>query len=1067
MNQLFILISITAYLRLRPPRRRGSRVLRYQCSPNMSHKSVKVRSSLSFNGPDGILDMDHIINSDPWKSIEQFDKSEVGSIQNVLNEFSDKIRIDKKARTPETTKIDRAVADSQGGVPNKSRIRRMQSMPMDASKEGPKLTKSGNKRLKTTNEGTKEAKNKFSKKEETETVAKQEPKRRSNRSERIVNRDSGAVKGAQKSGKDENKLKVEDERPRIPSSRLKPKAEGKKVASKSQECRTKENNSKESAKSPTRIDRRKIRHSTCLEDASNMTKKTSMSRVSKQLSKQTEPRAAAKNQATKTTIEKRIKDVSMDRHSNPDFHTSTPEEKLQQRKVSIAKRLAEEKKARSDLIKRKSIGSSNVPFESVATAICPKKEPSEDISSANIPQSEVQADKNNNTPDRLTEKPCPIKNIEKPTTEVAENKIQLPKLYDNASRLDNPRKNSTRRRRTEITGKEIGKYEKRLLEKEENAKTRRMQRHEKRAAKAMEKFSYHVVKIARDMGYFPGDDVSSDTDDCCSSLSAESSSASYTDCSYSCSCSGTSCSCTYPSSRGSDDFSEFTLCSCSGCDLSSFTDTSQSEDERVQSKLCRFCVYPDDRPDSRKLRENRDTFAPLLSSHGTERSALKPSSSPSRHSRTVENCFLRDTDRSSLIVMKLHEKKESGIHKVQEVPLEELDLSKEYDIEKTLGEGSFAKVLLATHRATQTRVVLKAVHQELTTEKDFFREFHYSYRLSPHPNILCSYAVAFKAEKCFVFAQEYAAYGDLAGNVKAGGLSEEACKRIAGQLASALDFIHSKQLAHRDIKLENVLVFAPDMSKIKLCDFGCTRREGTLVNKIRCTWVSFQPPEIYEVIKNERYACKRSADCWQFGIVLFVCLTGNPPWQSADLIQDPDYSAFQRWLKRRTAKIPPSFRRFAPRLLRYFRRAFEHKPEKRPHVTEINKYLKDSWCIGKISHSATSTSIDVSDSIARRGDSLLYLDTILDDRDHMDENKNKLRKLLNSYGLETTVDQKVVTKRIWEWVMQCDSNVEEPNLIGVYGTDDILDDLDAVTRFAVLPSKKQSDSKEAPLKSSC
>ncbi|KAF7391443.1 hypothetical protein HZH68_010986 [Vespula germanica] len=387
--------------------------------------------------------------------------------------------------------------------------------------------------------------------------------------------------------------------------------------------------------------------------------------------------------------------------------------------------------------------------------------------------------------------------------------------------------------------------------------------------------------------------------------------------------------------------------------------------------------------------------------------------------------------------MKLHEKKESGIHRIQEVPLEELDLAKEYNVEKTLGEGSFAKILLATHRATQTRVVLKAVHQELTTEKDFFREFHYSYHLSPHPNILCSYAVAFKAEKCYFFAQEYAPFGDLSGNVKAGGLSEDACKRIAGQLASALDFLHSKQLAHRDIKLENVLVFAQDMSKIKLCDFGSTKREGSLVNKIRCTWVPFQPPEIYEVIKNERYACKRSADCWQFGIVLFVCLTGNPPWQSADLIQDPDYSAFQRWLKRRTTKIPPTFRRFTPRLLRYFRRAFEHKPEKRPHVTEINKYLKDSWCISKISHSATSTSVDVNESLARRGDSLLYLDTIVDDRHNVDENKNKLRKLLNSYGLETTVDQKVVTKRIWEWVMQCDSTIHDPSFIGGFGTENM------------------------------
>ena len=379
--------------------------------------------------------------------------------------------------------------------------------------------------------------------------------------------------------------------------------------------------------------------------------------------------------------------------------------------------------------------------------------------------------------------------------------------------------------------------------------------------------------------------------------------------------------------------------------------------------------------------------------------------------------------------MKLNEKKESGIHKIQEVPLEEVELNQDYDIEKTLAEGSFARILLATHRRTDTRVVLKAVHRELTTQKDFFREFHYAYHLSPHPNILCSYAVAFKSENCYVFAEEHAPYGDLAANVKAGGLGEDVCKKIASQLASAVDFLHSKQLTHRDLKLENILVFAQDMSKIKLCDFGSTRREGSLVNKIRCTWVQFLPPEIYDIIKNERYTCKKSADCWQFAVVLFVCLTGSPPWQSADYIQDPHYSAFQRWLKRRTTKIPTNFRRFTPRLLRYFRRMFEHKPEKRPPITEINKYLKDAWFPSKLSHSATSTSVEASDDKPakrhdsfKRADSLLYLDTIIDDG-NFDENKNKLKKLLNSYGLETTVDQKDVTRRIWDWVMQCDSTL--------------------------------------------
>ncbi|XP_014216984.1 serine/threonine-protein kinase SBK1 [Copidosoma floridanum] len=391
--------------------------------------------------------------------------------------------------------------------------------------------------------------------------------------------------------------------------------------------------------------------------------------------------------------------------------------------------------------------------------------------------------------------------------------------------------------------------------------------------------------------------------------------------------------------------------------------------------------------------------------------------------------------------MKLHEKKESNIHRVKEVQLEELELGREYNVEKSLGEGSFAKILLATHRRTQTRVVLKAVHEELTSERDFYREFHYSYHLSPHPNILSSYAVAFRADNCYCFAQEYAPYGDLAANVRQGGLSEDTCKRIAAQLASALDFVHSKQLAHRDVKLENVLVFEKDMSKVKLCDFGCTKREGTLVSKLRCTWVPFLPPEIHEIVKNERYTCKRSADCWQFAIVLFVCLTGNPPWQSADPIQDPDYSAFQKWLKRRTTKIPVGFRRFSPRLLRYFRRVFEHKPDKRPAVTEINKYLKDAWWAPSkqhhlLSHSATSTSVDASENFpgVRRADSLLYLNTIVDERHNAcDENKNRLRRLLNSYGLETTLDQRDMTKRVWEWVMQCDSSLQgdSSGLIGL------------------------------------
>lgn len=56
-------------------------------------------------------------------------------------------------------------------------------------------------------------------------------------------------------------------------------------------------------------------------------------------------------------------------------------------------------------------------------------------------------------------------------------------------------------------------------------------------------------------------------------------------------------------------------------------------------------------------------------------------------------------------------------------------------------------------------------------------------------------------------------HGDLASHVSSTGIPESCCKKISDQLSSALGFMHGKGLVHRDIKLENILVFALDFSK--------------------------------------------------------------------------------------------------------------------------------------------------------------------------------------------------------------------------------------------------------------
>ncbi|KAL6267530.1 hypothetical protein P5V15_000604 [Pogonomyrmex californicus] len=184
--------------------------------------------------------------------------------------------------------------------------------------------------------------------------------------------------------------------------------------------------------------------------------------------------------------------------------------------------------------------------------------------------------------------------------------------------------------------------------------------------------------------------------------------------------------------------------------------------------------------------------------------------------------------------------------------LGQVNLIDEFDILQIVGEGWFGKILLTEHRSTQTEMVLKALPKAYTGLSDFFREFHYGLHLSAHRNIITTYDVAFETAGFYVFSQEYAPLGDLTSNVTETGLGELHAKRVARQLAAAVHHIHSRELVHRDIKLDNILVFRSDFSRIKLCDFGETRRVNTIVRRHN-EWLPYSPPEVLQIDTDETY----------------------------------------------------------------------------------------------------------------------------------------------------------------------------------------------------------------------
>lgn len=92
----------------------------------------------------------------------------------------------------------------------------------------------------------------------------------------------------------------------------------------------------------------------------------------------------------------------------------------------------------------------------------------------------------------------------------------------------------------------------------------------------------------------------------------------------------------------------------------------------------------------------------------------------------------------------------------------------------------------------------------------------------------------------------------MTSNVSENGIGELHTKRVAKQLAAALEHIHSRELVHRDVKLDNILVFKSDFSRIKLCDFGETRRNGSVVLR-RNEWLPYAAPEILQVPSDGTY----------------------------------------------------------------------------------------------------------------------------------------------------------------------------------------------------------------------
>ena len=198
-----------------------------------------------------------------------------------------------------------------------------------------------------------------------------------------------------------------------------------------------------------------------------------------------------------------------------------------------------------------------------------------------------------------------------------------------------------------------------------------------------------------------------------------------------------------------------------------------------------------------------------------------------------------------------------------------------YHLLKHLGTGAYGDVYLCTCHSSPELYACKIISLEHLNNPLFFQHFQNELVIHSsvsHPAITQIKDALIDMNNVYII-MEYCEGGDLADIViENKGIREDIAKHLFRQLISALNYIHQRGIAHRDIKLENILI---SHGNAKLTDFGLSKRQ--LPNSklsTSCGTLVYSAPEIVLEVPYDG----PPIDIWSAGVVLYAMVANHFPW---------------------------------------------------------------------------------------------------------------------------------------------------------------------------------------------
>ena len=223
-----------------------------------------------------------------------------------------------------------------------------------------------------------------------------------------------------------------------------------------------------------------------------------------------------------------------------------------------------------------------------------------------------------------------------------------------------------------------------------------------------------------------------------------------------------------------------------------------------------------------------------------------------------------------------------------------------YNFTGLLGKGAFAMVykvqtkdkgkVFAAKELDKRRFIKNGVLDiKFDNELKIMKQLH-------HPNIV-QYEDYHEFEQWIYIIMEYVPYGELSKELRDNGpMAEEMVQTITRQVLHALEYLHRRNITHRDIKPDNILIASREPLIVKLSDFGLSKsvKNQETFLKTFCGTLLYCAPEIYpeysSYIRGQAPKRRRageaaprgspynqSVDMWSFGAVLFHLLCDKAP----------------------------------------------------------------------------------------------------------------------------------------------------------------------------------------------